>query len=174
LTSKTGNGVAWALRLLDSVETAEDIWATLRSSTRAAVQADGATLVVLDGDYCFYADEDAMAPLWKGQRFPVRSCISGWSMLHRQTTVIADIRADPRVPQDAYRPTFVRSMVTVPIIADAPVGAIGAYWAHTREPSQVEINTLERLAQAAGRALRRVSTVPRQLSPSDRQHNRVA
>lgn len=160
----TGNRVSWALRVLDRVETAEEVWAVLKGSTRAAVQADGATMVRLEGDYCYYADEDAMAPLWKGQRFPARACISGWSMLRRQTAVIPDIRTDPRIPQEAYRPTFVRSLVMVPIITDDPVGAIGAYWAQVRNAPAHEVLTLERLAAAAGRALRRIGSIPRQAS----------
>ena len=26
-----------------------------------------------------YADEDAIGKLWKGQRFPMSTCISGWA-----------------------------------------------------------------------------------------------
>jgi len=43
------------------------------------------------------------------------ACISGWTMLNRQPAVIEDIYADPRIPADAYRPTFVRSLAMVPI-----------------------------------------------------------
>src|SRR5262249_56843927 len=53
----------------------------------------------------------AIAPLWKGQRFPMSACISGWSMLNRCPAVISDIYADSRIPHDAYRPTFVKSLV---------------------------------------------------------------
>ena len=35
-------------------------------------------------NHCYYADEDAISPLWKGQRFPMSACISGWAMLNRQ------------------------------------------------------------------------------------------
>jgi hypothetical protein len=50
----------------------------VRSAARAVTDADGATIVLRDGELCFYADEDAIAPLWKGQRFPMTECISGW------------------------------------------------------------------------------------------------
>lgn len=164
MATRAGTSVAWAIHLLDRVETVEEVWATLKGSTRAAVRADGATMVILEGDQCYYADEDAMAPLWKGQRFPVRSCISGWAMLHRQSAAIPDIRTDPRIPQAAYRPTFVRSLIMVPIMAgaDVPVGAIGTYWARARQVPEHEIATLESLAEAAGRALHRISPIPRQ------------
>src|SRR5581483_7774517 len=97
----------------------------VRSAARSMCHADGATFVLRDGDLCFYADEDAVAPLWKGQRFPMTECISGWAMLHRQSVSVPDIEQDPRVPLAAYRPTFVRSLVMVPIDRARPVGAIG-------------------------------------------------
>ncbi len=51
----------------------------------------------------------------EGQRFPVEHCISGWAMQHREPAVVEDVYDDPRIPQDLYRPTFVRSLVVVPI-----------------------------------------------------------
>ena len=41
---------------------------------------DGVTLVLRDNGRCHYVEEDAIGPLWKGQRFPLESCISGWVM----------------------------------------------------------------------------------------------
>ena len=43
----------------------------VRHAARQLVGADGATFVLRDGDKSFYADEDAIAPLWKGLRFPL-------------------------------------------------------------------------------------------------------
>src|SRR5687767_2516024 len=76
------------------------VMAIVRTAARQLTGADGATFVLRDGDLCFYADEDAVAPLWKGNRFPMSRCISGWSMIHRREAVIGDIAADPRVSQD--------------------------------------------------------------------------
>ncbi len=45
--------------------------AVVRHAARELTGADGATFVLRDADKCFYADEDAIAPLWKGQRFPM-------------------------------------------------------------------------------------------------------
>ena len=150
--------IDWALDMLDEAKTVEDVQTALRCSARAAVQAQGMTVVQLEDGECHYTDEDAMSPLWKGQRFPATSCISGWAMLHDRTVVIADIRTDDRIPQAAYRPTFVRSLLMVPIRVDGtPVGAIGAYWADRHRASADEIAVLERLAAAAGRALTRVT-----------------
>jgi hypothetical protein len=87
-----------------------------------------------DTNSCFYAQEDALSPLWQEQRFRLSECISGWSMLHREIVAILAIRLDDRVPQPAYRPTFVRSLLMVPINIEAPVGAIGAYWSEVHTP----------------------------------------
>lgn len=138
------------LREATRLETVQEI---VRTTARRLVDADGATLVLREGNLCFYADEDAMSPLWKGQRFPVDTCISGWSMLNRQAAVIPDIRDDERIPQDAYRPTFVRSLVMVPVRVTAPVGAIGAYWAMPRRATEADAETLAVLAEATAQAL---------------------
>lgn len=152
-STKVG-AIDWAIEMVAEAETVEEIEVILRGSARAGVGAQGATVVRLEDGECYYADEDAMSPLWKGQRFPVRQCISGWSMLHRQTVVIPDTRADDRIPQDAYRPTFVRSMMMVPVGTADPVGAIGVYWADLHEASAEETALIERLADAAARAWR--------------------
>ena len=48
-----------------------DVQAVVRVAARRLTGADGATFVLRDGDSCYYADEDAISPLWKGQRFPI-------------------------------------------------------------------------------------------------------
>jgi hypothetical protein len=63
-----------------------EIQEIVRGGARRLTGADGATFVLRDGDKCFYADEDAIEPLWKGQRFPLEQCISGWAMRNRSPT----------------------------------------------------------------------------------------
>jgi signal transduction histidine kinase len=125
----------------------------VRREARALVQADGATFVLRDEDLSFYAEEDAIAPLWKGQRFPLEACISGWAMLNRQAVAVEDIYLDARIPQDAYRPTFVKSLCVVPIRTIAPVGAIGVYWSSLHRATQEEIELLQALADSTSVAL---------------------
>ena len=140
---------------LAGAATLEEVQRIVRTTARSSLAAHGATLVLLDGDLCYYADEDSMSPLWKGQRFPAVNCISGWSMLNRQTVVIRDIRFDARIPQEAYRPTFVRSLLMAPILRPEPLGAIGCYWAIPHTATSAETERLESLAEAAGAALER-------------------
>ncbi|HZU78444.1 MAG TPA: GAF domain-containing protein [Acidimicrobiales bacterium] len=142
-------------RLAEAADLAA-VQAVVRRAPRDLVSADGATFVLRDYDMCFYADEDAASPLWKGQRFPIEQCISGWAMLHEATAVVPDITTDDRIPLDAYLPTFVRSLVMVPVGVEKPVAAIGSYWSRVHRASDDEVRVLEDLAQAAGIALERV------------------
>jgi GAF domain-containing protein len=139
-----------------------------RLAARRLTGADGATFVLRDGDLCFYADEDSIAPLWKGQRFPMTECISGWAMRHRESVAVPDIEGDQRIPLAAYRPTFVRSLVMVPIGRSDPVGAIGAYWARTGLDGTVPIEQLEKLAAAVADAIERVGLADTPWAPNFR------
>nr|WP_246704070.1 GAF domain-containing protein [Rhizobium sp. P38BS-XIX] len=121
-------------------------------SARSLIGCEGIAVIRLDGDLCHYLEEDAIGPLWKGQRFPIRACLSGWSMINRQTVVVPDIDKDERIPTELYRGTFVRAVVMAPIRRHDPVGAIGAYWSKPYKPTQSEIETLEALAEAAATA----------------------
>jgi signal transduction histidine kinase/ActR/RegA family two-component response regulator len=151
----------WAL-LLDAVEalsgaqSMEEIVDIVRTMARDISGADGVTFVLRDGEECFYFDEDAIGPLWKGQRFAMTACISGWTMLNKQTAMIPDVYRDSRVPHEAYLSTFVKSLVMVPVRPDDPVAAIGAYWAETHNPSEHELELLETLARATSTAIENV------------------
>ncbi len=85
-----------------------------------------------DGDEVVYVGEDAISPLWTGQRFPIERCISGMAILARVPIVIPDIGADHRVPLSAYLATFVRSMAAFPLGTPAPIAALGLYWREVR------------------------------------------
>ena len=132
------------------------IMAIVRHAARELTGADGASFILREGELCFYADEEAIAPLWKGLRFPMSACISGWSMLHGEAAVIEDIYADERIPQDAYRPTFVESLAVVPIRSTAPVGAIGNYWAKRHRATEGEVKLLRALADLTSVAMENV------------------
>jgi signal transduction histidine kinase len=124
----------------------DSVMKVVRTSARKLTGADGATFVLREGDKCFYADEEAIGPLWKGSRFPMSACISGWVMLNRQPAAIEDIYADNRIPPEAYRPTFVKSLVMVPIRTIDPIGAIGNYWSKPQKPTFEQVWLLQSLA----------------------------
>lgn len=135
----------------------EAVQAIVRHAARELTGADGATFVLRENGLCYYADEEAIEPLWKGQRFPMEACISGWAMIHRRAAMIEDIYADPRIPHDAYRPTFVKSLAMVPIRTLDPIGAIGVYWAKVHRTTEEELRLIQALADTVAVAMENVA-----------------
>lgn len=129
----------------------------IHKTARAIAGADGISVVLRDGEQVHYTAEDAAAPLWSGRRFPELACISGWALRHRQTAVVPDVLSDQRVIAALYEPTFVRSLVVVPLDDQDASAAIAAYWSTPRTPTAAEIGALEALARAAGTALRSIA-----------------
>lgn len=145
-----------AIQELSLTRTMQDIAAVVRRASRKIAGSDGATFVLRDVDKCYYFDEDAIAPLWKGKRFPMSACISGWVMMNAQPALIEDIYVDERIPHDAYRPTFVQSLAMLPVRSSAPIAAIGNYWAVHHRPSLGDIQLLQALADSTSVAMENV------------------
>jgi hypothetical protein len=132
----------------------DEIIDIVRTSARGVCSADGVTFVLRDGNRCYYVDEDAIGPLWKGQRFPMAHCISGWCMLHAKTAAIEDVFADSRIPHNVYRATFVKSLIMTPVGKDSPIAAIGLYWADQMRFVSSDIAIAEALAAAVTTSMR--------------------
>lgn len=145
-----------ATSAISRARTFDDVVATIRASARSLVGCEGITVVRREGDLCHYVEEDAIGPLWKGKKFPASACISGWSMINRQTVVVPDVRQDGRIPRELYAGTFARAVAMAPIRQEDPVGAIGAYWSQPYEPTRWEVETLEALAEAAATAIENI------------------
>ena len=158
---------------LSTAESLPHITEVVSAAVRQMLGAQGATFVLREDGHCYYADEDAIGPLWKGQRFPMQACISGWAMLHREAVAIPDIYADDRVPADAYRPTFVQSLCMAPIRAAEPVGALGAYWSEHHVPSAEEVRLLQVLADSTAVALENLELRSAILRRSDERDDRA-
>ncbi len=146
LPSEDAARLVAAANELSQLRNLEGVIAAVRRHARDLIGAEGVTFVLREGEQVYYADEDAIGPLWKGRRFAAAACISGWAITHKQTVAIRDVFADPRVPIEAYRPTFVKSLLMVPIGTADPVGAIGAYWAAQHLATERERLLLETLA----------------------------
>lgn len=151
-----GRALGEVVQRLSFARSLVEIQQVVRTAARHLTRADGASFVLREGDCCFYADEDAVSPLWRGQRFPMSACISGWVMLNRRSAVVSDIYEDDRVLHDAYRPTFVKSLAMVPIRQLDPIGAIGNYWASRHEATAEEIALLQALADCTAVAIENV------------------
>lgn len=138
-TAETLETLAAAIDELAVADSIEDVQRLVSSAARLLSGADGATLVLRDGFEWCYVEDDAVQPLWKGRRFAVTDCVTGWSMLDEQPIVIEDVYGDRRLPHDLYRRTFVKSLFVVPIRASAPLGAIGMYWAEPHRASAAQV-----------------------------------
>lgn len=134
----------------------ESIMFIVRKAARQLAESDGATFVLRDKEQCYYADEDAIKPLWKGKHFPISMCVSGWVMMNQEQIVIEDIYADPRVPADAYRSTFVKSLAMTPIRSQAPIGTIGSYWSEHHKPTKEQLYLLRALADSTSVAMENI------------------
>lgn len=162
-----------AIQELAMATTLDDVVRVVRVAARELTGADGATFVLRDGDQCYYVDENAIEPLWRGQRFPLEDCVSGWAMINRATAVIPDIYVDSRIPHEAYRPTFVKSLVMVPIRSMDPIGAIGNYWADEHEATSAEVQLLQALADSTSIAMTHVD-IRRELEARKKAQSELA
>lgn len=152
LSTEAGDSPPWSkimdtLKRLESASSLSAIADAVTRSARELMTCDGATFVAGEADECHYVSEDAIGPLWKGLRFPMSSCLSGWVMQHGRTALVPDIFHDPRIPLTVYEPTFARSVILVPVGSDARA-AVGFYWKAPRTFHEHEVRTAEMLASA--------------------------
>jgi len=146
-----------ATQEVETCTTLADILEVLRDRARAIASADGVAVVRREGDEVVYVGEDAIAPLWTGRRFAIRTCVSGLAILHRTPILIPDIMADDRVPLNAYLSTFVRSMALFPIGAGRPVAALGCYWAEPQLVADDVLYLINSLTRSANASLERLA-----------------
>lgn len=145
--------LSFARNALARARDLKEITRVVRSVTRRVTRADGATVVLREREFCYYADEDAIGPLWKGHRFPLKSCVTGMAMMGNETIVIPDVYRDARVPLEAYRPTFVRSLAVTPVGNAPAVAALGIYWAEHHTANTEELQLLAALAALTATSL---------------------
>jgi two-component sensor histidine kinase len=167
------------LRTVESLAEAgspDAILEIIRTSARRLIGSDGVALILTEGDECHYVEEDAVGPLWKGRKFKMTECISGWSMINKKTAVIPDVSIDDRIPHHLYMKTFVKSLVMTPVGGEHSLGALGGYWASTYQPTDYEIETVETLARATAAALKNanlVSTLSQSLADAEIKHREL-
>ena len=87
-----------AMARLSHATSIDELVNVLRECARTIARCDGVTVIRREGDRVAYVAEDAMTPLWAGERFPIENCISGLAILEARPIHIPDIYDDPRVP----------------------------------------------------------------------------
>ena len=145
------------IKELSIAENLNQVQSIVAASTRKLTNAQGAAFVLRDGEFCHYVEEDTLEPLWKGEKFPMARCITGWVMLNRIPAVINNIYNDERIPVELYENTFVKSLAVFPVNSAAPKAAFGSYWSSFYEPSEEELRLLQTLADAAGIAMENIT-----------------
>lgn len=66
------------LETLRHAPTDQHVMDVVRTVARSLIGSDGITFIRREDDRCYYAEEDAIGALWKGQRFPMsRACRAG-------------------------------------------------------------------------------------------------
>jgi PAS domain S-box-containing protein len=128
-------------------------------AARELMAADGATILLREGEEWRYVDEDAISPLWKSRQVPASDRISGWVMRSGQPVVVPNVRLDDRLDQDMYRPTFVRGLAMVPMGSKDAMGAVGTYWAAPHAATPDDVRILQALADSTSIALENVRTL---------------
>src|SRR5512147_2907208 len=92
------SGLTLAIRDLNGASSEDAALGVLRRCAADLTDAQGVAVVMRDGDHCHYLADDSDSELWPDQRFPMESCISGWSMLNGAPAVVSNIFQDQRIP----------------------------------------------------------------------------
>lgn len=142
-----------ALDHLSHARHLEEIAGLVSRAARRLGKAEAGTFALRDGDQCYILEEDAAAPHWKGQRFPMEASLGGWAMLNKRTALVTDVDTDPRLFVEGYQAALVKSLVMVPIGSDDPIGAIGIHWSRPRSVGDDEMALYLKLADATASAV---------------------
>jgi diguanylate cyclase (GGDEF)-like protein/PAS domain S-box-containing protein len=145
-----------ALERLSQADGCEPLQHELLRSAQQLAAADGVA-VVLDGGQAFHCDGRSTpeGAVWNSGPHPLIVAVAESAMQNRQTAVVDDVAADPRMPEGLTDDAFIRSIVMVPVGGSRHAGAVGAYWSGPHRPDPEELAVLEVLARAAGTALDR-------------------
>lgn len=147
------DGLIAAIQELSLAPTVADIHRVAGRAARRINRADGCHLVLVDGPFGHYVEEDGVGPGWKGRRIPLDSSVSGWCVQQRRPVVVDDVRADIRLPVAPYWSTPVTSLIMVPVRSQDPIGAIANYWTERHAATGQEVRLLQALADSASVAL---------------------
>ncbi|WP_201091573.1 PAS domain S-box protein [Thiocystis minor] len=148
--------LAEAVEGIAGVRDLASLAAIVCAAARQLTGADGATLALRDGDGCACLDEDAIGPLWKGQRLPLADCVSGWTIRQAEPIAMEDCRSDASAQTggrvgalaDVAPGGFVRGLSLVPVGRRDPAGALGCYWARPYRIGAEELGLQQALADA--------------------------
>lgn len=151
--------LAAALAAIAASRDRDEVMEVVRTSVRQLTGADGASLVLRDGEQFHYASEDCpRGSLWDGQDLATLGCVSRWAIEENETVIVEDVHQDSRIPPQFHKPDLVRSLIIVPLGSDHPFAVVGAYWSQLHRPDNEEVAVLKVLTRAAWDVLERRQT----------------
>jgi signal transduction histidine kinase len=168
------NTARWVpiVQQLFSAHDLETIMNVVKVAAKELTGADGVTFSLKENDECFFAEEEAINPLWRGKRIPMEKCIDGWSIRNHEQVFIEDITRDNRVSQDVYSALPIKSLIVVPIHRLDPIGALGSYWTNVHVISSegvLQLQTLADVTAVAVENVKRYATLEQRLDDRTRQ-----
>jgi diguanylate cyclase (GGDEF)-like protein len=147
------DGLIVAIQDLALARSVPEIHRVVSRTARRLNRADGSDLVLVDGPFAHYVDEDGVGPGWKGRRIPIDKSLSGWCVRNGRPVVVDDVRGDIRLPVAPYWSTPVTALVIVPIRSRDPIGALANYWTGAHRASSDDVRLLQALADTTSVAL---------------------
>ncbi|WP_295443602.1 ATP-binding protein [uncultured Thiodictyon sp.] len=153
--------LASAVECIIGVRDRAGLAAIVSTAIRDLIAADGATLVLRDGDTGEYLDANADTDIWQGPRFPLADGAAGWVMRHAAPLTLTDITDDPRTPPELRPGAPVRGLCLVPIGRTSPLGAIACYWSEPHRTSEQELGLAQALAHAVAVGLANLDLIGR-------------
>ncbi len=133
----------------------ESIKIIVSKAVRDLTGADLATCDLFDKYMTQKAFEGTTVPLTV-QPFPLESYIAERIMADPEPLIIDDLQADDRIPDDIYRPVYIKSLIAIPIGRDAPFGAVTAYWSTNYSPESEVVKILNSLSELACAAMENI------------------
>lgn len=148
-----------AIKSIATSYSMKSIMHTVNTTAGKIMNAKGSSFILREGEYCYFADENAITPLFRGKRFLLKDCISGWVIRNKKQAAIKDIYSEEKTLTELYKGTFVKSLAISPIRQNDPLGAIEVYWDKYYEPSPEEFQLLQTLADATAKAVENIHLI---------------
>ncbi len=152
-----GNPLVSVVRQLALARSATEVHRVVGRAARRMVRSDGSALTIVDGRFARHCAEEGTSPGWTGRSIPLSGDVTGWCVSNGRPVVVADVRADIRLPVAPFWSTPVTSLTAVPIRSRQPIGALIVYWAYERVPDESDIDILQALADSAALAVENIA-----------------
>lgn len=96
-----GDILTGVVKKISLCRTESELISVIATAARELCNADGATFVLKEDNNCYYIEENAISPLWKGKKFPLESCVSGIAMTQKEVVCLIEY-CTPALDNVAY------------------------------------------------------------------------